>query len=236
MKKLVKRLRFDTAHCLFRGDHAFIHQIAGNLQGCRRRSLSVSGLQEVKFSFLDGEFHILHIPVMLLQFCGNFNKLLIAVGKILFQTGDRLRGPDSGHHILALGVDQIFSVDALRTCGGISCKGNSGSGSISHVSEYHGLHVYSGSPLAGNIVHSAVNDGALIVPGTEYGLHGLHELHPGILREVLSHLVLINCLEALNHFFQVIRRQIRIEACAFGILDLIKHPFKKRLGNFHYHI
>ena len=236
MQKLVKRLCFNTAHRFFRSDHAFIYQIAGNLQGCRRRSLSVSGLQEIKLSFFDGEFHILHIAVMLFEAGGDIDELLIAVGKILFQTGDRLRGPDSGHHVLALGVDQIFSVDALRTCGGIPCKGNAGTGGVAHVSEYHGLHVYSGSPVAGNVVHSAVNDGALIVPGTEYGLHRFHELHSGILREVLSHLVLINCLEALNDFFQIICGQICVKTCALGFLDLIENPFKKGFGNLHYHI
>ena len=236
MKELVERLCLNTAHRLFRRNHAFVNQIAGDLQGCGSCPLSVSGLQEVELSFFDGEFHILHVAVMLLKTGCDLDELFIAFRKILFQTSDRLRGPDSGNHVFTLGVDQIFSINSLCACGRISCKCHAGSGGISHVSEYHGLHVDSGSPVTGNVVHSAVDDGTLVIPGTEYGLDSLHELHPGILGEILSHPVLINRLEAGDNLLQIVRRQICIKACALGFLNLIKHPFKKGFGDFHYHI
>ena len=173
---------------------------------------------------------------MILQAGRDLDELLIAFRKILLQTGDRLRGTDTGNHVLALGIDQIFAVNALRAGGRISCKGDAGAGGIAHVSEYHGLYVDGGSPVAGDVIHPAVHDGALVVPGTEYGLDRFHELYPGILREVSSHPVLIDALKALNNLFQVVGSKVRVKTRSLCFLDLVKHSFKKRFGNFHYHI
>ena len=173
---------------------------------------------------------------MLLQFCGNFNKLPVAFRKILFQTGNRLRGTDSCHYVFPLGIDQVFAINSLCASGRISGESNTGSGSIAHISKNHGLYVDCRAPVSGNIVHSAVDNGTFIVPGAEYGFYRFHQLYFGILREIRPHLVLINCLEALNDFFQIICGQICVKTCALGFLDLIENPFKKGFGNLHYHI
>ena len=173
---------------------------------------------------------------MVLKAGRDLNELLVAFRKILLQTGDRLRGTDTSNHVLALCIDQIFAVDPLRSGGRISRKGNAGAGGIAHVSEYHGLYVDGGSPVAGDVIHPAVHDGALVVPGTEYGLDRFHELYPGILREVSSHPVLIDALKALNNLFQVVGSKVRVKTRSLCFLDLVKHSFKKRFGNFHYHI
>ena len=38
-----------------------------------------------------------------------------------------------------------------------------------HVAEYHGLYVDRRSPVAGDVVHPAVYDGPVVIPGTEHG-------------------------------------------------------------------
>jgi len=227
MQKLVQRLGFNTENSFFRGNHAFVHQIAGNLQSGGCRSLSVSGLQEVKLSFFNGKLHVLHIPVVVFQLIGYFNKFFIAFGQILFQTGNRLGSPDSGHNIFALRVDEVFSVNSPGPCGRIPGKCNTGTGSIAHISEYHGLYVNCCSPVAGDIVHSAVYDGTFVIPGAEHSLYGLHQLDLGILREILAHLVLVDRFEASDDFLQIISGQIRIIMSALGFFNLVKNPLKQ---------
>ncbi len=204
MQKLIQGLRLNTKHSLLRCNLALIYQIAGNLNGCGSRSLSVSCLQEVQLALLDGELHILHITVVILQAACNLHKLLEALRKVLLKLGDGLRCTDTCHNVLTLGIDQILAEDTLLARSRISGKCNAGSGGVAHISEHHSLYVDSGSPVAGNVIHTAVYNGTLVVPGTEHGLYSLHKLYLGILGEVLSHLFLINGFVSCNNLFQIV--------------------------------
>ena len=173
---------------------------------------------------------------MIFQSVRNLHKLLIAFRKILFQSGNGLRGTDTGHHILALGIDQVLAVNALRASGRISGEGHARSRGVSHISKYHGLYVYRRAPIAGDVIHTSVYNRSLIIPGTEYGLHRLHQLYSGILRELLALVFLINIFKSDNNFLHVVRRQIGVILYALGLFDLIQNPFKIGLGNLHNHI
>ena len=49
------------------GDHAFVDQVDGDLQRGGRGALAVTGLEHVELAVLDGELHILHVAVVVLQ-------------------------------------------------------------------------------------------------------------------------------------------------------------------------
>ena len=136
---------------------------------------------------------------MVFQLVCDLHKLLKAFRQILLQPCDRLRCSDSGYNILSLCIDQVLAVNSLFTGGRISGKGNTGSGGIAHVSEYHGLYIDCSTPVSRNIVHSAVNNCSFIIPGTEYCLYSLHELLSRILWKCLSHLFFIDSLKAVDH-------------------------------------
>ena len=80
------------------------------------------------------------------------------------------------------------------------------------VAEDHRLHVDGGAPVVGDLVHAAVDVGAGVVPGTEHGLDGLHELDLRIGREVLALFLLIVSLEAARPAPSCRRRPARCPA------------------------
>jgi len=83
----------------------------------------------------------------------------------------------------------------LLAGGGITGEGYAGTGRIAHVAECHHLYVYSGTPGVRDIVVTAVYVGSGVVPGTEYGLDGLHQLLLRIRREIGTDLLFILSLE-----------------------------------------
>ncbi len=173
---------------------------------------------------------------MVLEAVRDLHKLFIALGKILLQSGDGLGCPDTGNHVLTLRIDQVLAVNALCAGGRVSGKGNACAGGISHITEYHRLHVYCRAPVAGDIVHTSVDNRSLVVPGTENRLHRLHQLYLGILRELLALIFLIDILETDNDLFHIVRRQIGVILDALALLDLVQNPLKIGFRNLHHDI
>src|SRR5699024_7457593 len=133
MQQLIQGFRIDTAYSLFRCDHSLVYQVTSDLDSSRSSSLSVTCLQEEQFAFLDGEFHILHIAVMVFQFHGKAHKLIVALRQILSQLADWLRSADTGYNILALCIDQVLTKDTFCTGRRVTGKCNTCSGGITHV-------------------------------------------------------------------------------------------------------
>ena len=136
---------------------------------------------------------------MILQLHSQVYELLVALRQILLQLRDGLRSTNACYYVLTLSIDQVLAENALGAGSGVTGKRNACSGGVALVSKYHGLYVNGSSPIAGNVVHTAVNDRSGVVPGTEYGLYGAHQLLLGILRELFAvHSFLVNSLEALS--------------------------------------
>ena len=136
--------------------------------------------------------------------------------------GDLLRGADAGYDILALGVDEVFAVEEVFTRRGVAREGYARRRVAAHVAEYHGLYGDGRSPLGGDVVELAVEDGAVVHPRTEYGAYGAPELIPGTCREVLAGLLLDGSLEVPDQLLQVVGRQVGVvlhAAFVFLLLD-----------------
>ena len=226
MKQLIQRFCFNPAYRFFRRNHTFIHQVAGDLNCRPCGTLAVTCLEEEQLAVFNGKFHILHIFIVRFQFVSDLHELPIAFRQIFLQFGNRLRRTDSCHNVFTLRIDQIFPINPLRARGRISRESNARSGSISHISEYHRLHVYRRSPVAGNIIHPAVYDRPVIIPGTEHRFYRFHQLHPRFLREIAAHFIFIDLFESLNHFLQIFCCQLCIKVNSLAFLDLVQNPFK----------
>ena len=157
---------------------------------------------------------------------------LLQAGRML-QVGDRRRVADARHDVLTLGVHQVVAVKDLLARRSIARERNAGSGGVALVAEDHALHVDGGAQVIGNLILLAVQDGAIVVPGTEHGLHGLAQLHVGVLREldlavhdqvgmlVCRDVVGEDLLELRNELLQVIGRQIGVAGnAALGLLGV----------------
>ena len=85
------------------------------------------------------------------------------------------------------------------------------------VAEGHLLHVDSGAPLVGDLVHLAVNVGTGVIPAAEHGLDRLDQLLVGILGEGTALVVLIDLLEDAHQFLQVVGSQVGVGLVALGL-------------------
>ena len=233
MEQLVERLRLDPAYCFLGSDHAFVHQVAGDLDRCLSSALAVPGLQEEQLAVLDRELHVLHVAVVLFKGICDIDELLVALRQILGELGDLLRCADTRNDILALCVDQILTEDALAACCGVTGEGDACAGRVSHVAEDHGLNVDSGTPGIRDIIHHTVVVCAGVVPGAENGLDGFHQLDLGILREFLTHLFLINSFVLSDDILQILCGQLSIIGISMFLFHVLEDAVKESLAHFH---
>ena len=236
VQQAVKLLGLDLQNGLFLAQHAFVHQVHGDLEGRGRGALAVTGLEHVELAALDGVLHVLHVAVVGFQLAGDVDELLVHVGHLLLQVADGLGGTDAGHDVLALRIEQVFAVELLFTGGGVAGEGNAGAGGLAHVAKDHGLHVDGGAPVAGDVVHAAVVDGAGVVPAAEHGLHSFHQLRGGVLRELRAHVLVIDFLEARNDLLEVLGGQVAVELDVLLLLELVQNRLKLALGDLHNHV
>ena len=236
MEQSVQLFGIHHADGLLLGDHPLVHQVAGDLEGGGGGALAVAGLEHVQLLVLDGELHVLHIPVMLLQGVADLHKLVVALRHDFLKLIDGVGGAHAGHHVLALGVHQKLAEEFLFAGGGVAGKGHAGAGGLAHVAKDHHLHVDGGAPRGGDVVHAAVVVGAGVIPAAENGLDGAHQLHLGVLGEIKAFLRLELRLELAGQLLQVLGGELGIQLDAALLLHLVNELFKVALAHFHNHI
>ncbi len=186
--------------------------INGDLEGGGGSALSVPRLQHVKLAPLDGELDVLHVAVVPLEDLAHAEQLGIGLRHGAFEAhlaglgerfGDRLGGADPGHHVLALGVDQIFPVEHVLAGRGVAGEADAGRAILAHVAKDHGLHIDRGAPIGGDVVQLAVGDGTRVHPAAEHGADRPPQLFMRVLREGLAGLGLHHLLVPGDHFLPV---------------------------------
>ena len=236
VEEAVQALGVDHGHGLFLGNHALVHQIAGDLQGGGGGALAVAGLEHEQLLVLNGELHVLHVPVVVLQLAGDLHELLVGLGHDLGQLVDGLGGAHTGHHVLALGVHEELAEQLLLAGGGVAGEGHAGTGGVAHVAEDHLLNVDGRAPGGGDVVHAAVVDGPGVVPGAEHGPHRAHELLTGVLGELLADLLPVLVLEHLRQLLEILGGQLGIQLHVALGLHLVDELFKVLLAHLHDHV
>ena len=150
---------------------------------------------------LNGKLHILHISVVILQSLANLVKLFECLRELVSHLVDVHRSTNTCYNVLTLCIGQELTEQALLTGSRVTGKCNTGTTVITHVTESHGLYVYSGTPGIRDIVVAAVYVCTGIVPGTEYCLDSAHQLLLRIIREVCADLILVLSLKLICQFF-----------------------------------
>src|SRR5699024_10965499 len=154
MEKSVELLGLNLEQSLLFSSHALVYQIDGDLESCLSCSLAVTGLEHVELLVLDCELHVLHVAVVLLESIGYVDKLLVNFGHYILVLVDGLGCTDTCNNIFALCVHEELTVESLLTCGGVTGKGNTCTGCLAHVAEYHRLNIDGCAPRTGNVVHA----------------------------------------------------------------------------------
>ncbi len=179
--------------------HALVNEVASDLERSLSCSLTVTCLVHVELLVLNCELHILHISVVVLQSLANLLELLKSSGELLSHLSDRHGSTNTGNYVLALCVCEELTHELLLTCSRVTCKCNTGTTVITHVTKCHHLYVNSGTPGVRDIVVAAVNVSSGVIPGTEYCLNSTHQLILRILREFLTlHSFFVYSLELLS--------------------------------------
>ena len=229
----VELLGLDLHDRLLLGAYALVNEVDRDLERSLRGALAVTGLEHIELAVFDGELHILHIAVVLLQTGGNINKLLVYFGHGVRERGNRLRGADAGYNVLSLRVHQELAVQLLLAGRRVAGERNARARGIAHVAEYHRLDVDRGAPGVRDVVHAAVGVRTRVVPGAEYRADSLHQLLLGILREVLAEGLLIVVLEQDDQLGHIIRVQLVVHLDALLLLDLVDEGLEGGLGQLH---
>ena len=233
VKQGVEGTRLNHGNGTFLIDHAFIYEVAGNLQRCLCGTLAAAALQHVELAVFHGEFHILHVAVVFFEKIADLYELLESFGKLVGHFRDGHRGTDAGNDIFTLRVGQEFAEQLLLAGSRVTGKRNTGTGVLVQVAEDHRHHVDSGTPGVRDVIVAAVDIGARVVPGTEHRTDGFIQLHLRVRREVAADLLLVFCLELLGQCLQISGRQFDIIGNAFLCLHGIDQLFKVLLADFH---
>ena len=111
--------RLDPAERLLAGQDPLPHHVDRDLHRGRGGALGRSRLEHVQLAALDRELEVLDVAVVALQALGDLVELLIHLRQLVAHLADLGRGPDAGHHVLALRVGQVLAVeDLLARCSG----------------------------------------------------------------------------------------------------------------------
>ena len=226
----------DHQNSFFFGAHAFVHQIAGDLQRSLSSSLTVTGLEHEQFAVFHGELHVLHVAVVIFQDLANIFELSKSFGEFLFHFRDLHGGANTSNHVFALSIGQEFTEQALCAGSRVTSESNTGAAVIAHVTESHALYVNSGTPGIRNIVVTTVHVGAGVVPAAEHSLDSAHELFFGIAGEVSADFFFVLGFELTSQFLQIVSGELYVLSDALLGLHLVDELFEVLLTDFHNHV
>ena len=202
-QQLVELVGGVAQHCGFPVDELLLEHVHGELQCSGGGTLAVAGLEHEQLAFLDGELDVLHVLEVLFQDRADLHQLGEGLRHFLLETGHGLRSADPCNHVFALGVHEELAVELVLAVGGIAGEGHAGTGGRPRVSVDHRLHVDGRAPGGGDVVLAAVDNRAVVHPGTENGSDCALQLVVNGRGEGFSGAVLDELLEALDDFLLV---------------------------------
>ena len=233
MEQGVEVARVDHGDGLLLVDHALVHEVTGDLESSLRGALTAAALEHIELAVLDGELHVLHVAVVILEQVADLDEVGVSLGELLFHLGDGHRGADAGDDILALSVGQELAHELLLAGGGVTGEGDAGTGVVVQVAEDHRHDVDGSAPGIGDVVVAAIDVRARVVPGAEHGADGLVQLGLGVGGEVLADLLLVLGLELLGEFLEVGCGKLDVELDAALFLHRVDELLKVLLADFH---
>ena len=137
MEKCVEVTGIDHCNRLFLGSHALVNEVTSDLKSSLSCSLTISGLEHIELAVLNGELHILHISVVVLESCAYVLELCESLGELVSHLSDRHRSTNACNNVLALCVCKELTHELLLACSGVTSEGNACTAIVAHVTECH---------------------------------------------------------------------------------------------------
>ena len=223
----------DHGNGFFFGNHALVNKVAGNLERSMSGTLAVTGLEHIELAVLNGEFHILHITVVVFKGAANVFELFKSFGELFRHLADGHRSTNTGNDVLALSIGKELAHKVLFAGGRVAGKGNTGAAIVAHVAEYHYLHVNSGAPRIWNIVVTAVNVRAGVVPAAENGFDSADKLLFGVGGEVCADFVFVFGFELGSKLFKVVRSKLNVKLDSTFCFHFVDKLLEIFFADFH---
>jgi len=226
MQQLVQLIGCNAHHGVFLGNQTLVDHVHRDLHGRRRGPFAGTGLEDIELLLLDGELHILHVLVVLLQARHEPGQLRVGLGHHLVELAQLDRRADAGHDVFALGVHQKLAVELLLARAGVAREADARAAVVAHVAEDHGLHVDGGAQQPLDVVQFAIADGARAVPRAEHRVDRMGQLDLSVLREHLADMVLVDLLVCFDHAVQLLGVEVAVQLHARPLLGLVDLLFE----------
>ena len=139
----------------------------------------VCSIQSLRFSIVNSTSCISR--KWLSSFIANARELGEGFRQVPLQVLDGQGVADAGHHVFALGVEQIIAVEFLVPVDRVAGEGHPGPAVVAQVAEDHRLNVDGGAQVVANTGGVAVIDGPLAEPTVENSPGGHFQLLEGVL-------------------------------------------------------
>ena len=186
VQQLINLVGRDAAHRFSRVDQPLRDHVARDADGGRCGPFTVSRLQEIEPTSLDGELEILHVAEMPLQSLLGRLELSIRTRESGSHVGDGQWGAETCDDFLTLGVDQEFAVKHALARRRIASERDPGAGIVSEVAEDHGNDADARAQRVGNPVDAPIVHSLSQCPRPPHCLNGTPELARGVRREIAA--------------------------------------------------
>jgi len=204
----------DAADRFAAPDQALLGHVDRDADLGLRGALAVARLEQPELAVLDGELHVLHVAVVLLEPGGDLLELLVHRRHLGLHLADRLGGAGAGDDVLALRVVQVVAFEDGLAGGGVAAHRDAGGAILAHVAEHHRLDVHRGAEVVTDAAGVAVVTGALAVPRLEHRLGREAQLLVRILGEVAAGVGADDLLELAGDLAPVVGGQLAVDGDA----------------------
>ena len=226
MEQGIQSIGINLQEGLFLVNQAFIDHIHGNAQRSLSRTLTIAALQHEELAFFDGELNVLHIAIMFFERVDDVHKLLVDLGQLLFHVIDMERCTNTCNNVFALGIHQIFTVNARFTGGRVTGERHAGAGIFAHVAVNHFLNVDGRAPVRGDVVHMTIVNGTIIHPAAENGFNRFNQLFPGFLREGFTFQFGVAGQAAFGHFLHIPGIELGVHFNTLLLFQIVENGLK----------
>ena len=240
-EQFFEAFRIHFADGFFFREDAFLDEVVGDHGFILGRSFTITALEEVQrgnaIDFFDRELGILHVAAFMLKFLASGFELFIngmeSLVFVIAKGFERQGVAATGDDVFALGLEQNGTIEDIVLDTGDLVAGEVNARCLTRraVTKDHFLNVDCGADVVRNTFELAGEDGALVVPRTENGFCGGHDLFLRILRELVA-ILDIDGFVALDELGEVIGGQVEVGLGAFLFLEVAEGLFERIFAVF----
>src|ERR1017187_8751021 len=221
-EELLDLQRIDALDRLVPGDELLLHHVPGHLHRGACGPFRRARLEHEELAALDRELEVLRVAIVLLEPLCDLLKLRVRLRDVPLQLVDLRGRSDAGHHVLALRVHEVLTVELLLAGVRVAGERDPGAGVVAHVAEDHRHDAARRAEVVRDLELLPVVLRARAEPRAEDGFDGEAKLVVRLGREGLSGLLLDDGLELVDQPGEGLRVELGVRLRAPRVLALLE--------------